>query len=371
MEEMERERIEKERIEREKKEKVNLEREKNEKEKKYKLLMERRKREDNTRGIKKSKNIFEIRNEEFEENEEEEKFGNEEENEVEINLNKKNNKNNKLKNNLLEYEDEEVQVITSNKNYKKSKNINIENSETDGEISEENDEDINFENKYNSIYMSKNSKYSKNSIIIKNRKPISRVMYDNLLEKMLHIVNKYKDDIDDAPNESNTKYKDIINRYINDLENKIKAMKNGYLITLIKKHYCNDINLKRKIMIEGNIPKKRNEVKICFNELISFIKNKFKGDEDIQKYYYIIIINILNKYENISDDDIIMAKKLYKENKLDKLNNVEEDLNGNVDEDNLWVRQKKATKRSKVFTTFAAALPLAYILTYFYNYFNA
>ena len=337
--------------------------------------MERRIREYNNNiyynNNKKSKKIFEIKNEKSEENEEEEKFENEEENEIKINLNKKNNKAIKLKNNLLEYEDEEGQITTSKKNYKNTKNINIDNNETDGEISEENDEDINYENKYNSIYISKNSKYSKNSLIFKNRKPISRVMYDNLLEKMIHIANKYKDEIDDAPNESNTKYKDILNRYINDLEYKIKTMKNGYLLTLIKKHYCNDINLKRKIMIEGNIPKKRNEVKICFNELISFIKNKFKGDGDIQKYYYIIIINILNKYENISDDDIIMAKKLYKENKLDTLNYVEENTDKNIKEDNLWVRQKRVNKKTKVFTTFAVALPLAYILTYFYNYINA
>ena len=59
---------------------------------------------------------------------------------------------------------------------------------------------------------------------------------------------------------NNISYKGLIYKTYKEpiqLNNLEKTMKNGYLLTLIKKHYCNDINLKRKIMIEGNIPKKR------------------------------------------------------------------------------------------------------------------
>ena len=149
-------------------------------------------------------------------------------------------------------------------------------------------------------------------------------------------------------------------------------MKNGYLQTLIKKHYCKDVNLKRKIMIQGNIPHKRNEVKICFNELVSFIKKNLKGKKDLQKYYYISIIKILKKYDNLTDEDVQKAKQLFKENKLESLNYFEEnnDYNENDKQKNLWIRQIKS-KKGKLYKIFTVAIPFACILTYFYNFINA
>ena len=206
--------------------------------------------------------------------------------------------------------------------------------------------------------------------MLKKRKPISRAMYEDLLEKMINITNKYKDEIDVSPNNLNAKYKDIMNRYIQDLEYKIIKMKNGYLYTLIKKHYFNDDKMKRNIIIESNIPRKRNEVKKCFNEIIYFIQNNFKEKKDIKKCYYILIINILNKYENITDKDILMAKKLYKDNKLETLNSIEVNNNENNEKENLWIRQKK-TKKAKIFKIFAIILPLTYALSYFYSFINS
>ena len=232
----------------------------------------------------------------------------------------------------------------------------------DDGISEENDE-----LELNGKYLTNNiSNKNKNLKIIQKRKPVSRKMYANLLERMIYIIEKYKDEINEAPNNANTKYNSLLVKYIKDLECKILALKNAYLITSIKKHYCNNEKDKKKIIIQGNIPRKRNEVKICFKELVSFTKNRFKNNAGIQKYYYMQILNILNKYENISDEDIQMAKKLYKENQLDKLNYIEENNIENNKEENVWIRQKKSNS-SKIFRIFTVALPLAYIITYLYT----
>ena len=188
-------------------------------------------------------------------------------------------------------------------------------------------------------------------------------MYDNLLEKMIYIITKYKNEINEDSDNANTKLDNIFEKYVKELEYKILTLKNAYLYTLIRKHYCIDDHIKRKIIIQGNIPRKRNAVKICFNELISFIQNKYKKNERAQKYYYILFI--LNKYKIISDEDILMAKKLYKENKIDKLKYTEENISGN-NKDIVWIPQIKS-KKSKIFKIFTVALPLAYILTYFYS----
>ncbi len=191
-------------------------------------------------------------------------------------------------------------------------------------------------------------------------------MYDKLLEKMIHIIDNYKNNIDVAPDNSNMKYNDILNSYIKDLEYKIIVLKNAYLTILIKKHYCNDNIIKRKIIMQGKIPSKRNEVKKCFNELISFIKNSLKNNQEIQKYYYMIILNILTKYENISDEDIIRTKQLYKEKKLDELNYIEDNNNEKNNNEKIWIRQVKSN-RKKYFKYFTIALPLIYIASYFYS----
>ena len=344
----EKQRIEKERIEQLKKENA-LKRQLREKEK---LKMKEKEIKISYKNLKNKK--FIIKNEEEEDNINYEE--DEEENQI---SSRKIKKDSEKKLRFLEYEDDEK--IENNIHTKK---LNRD-EETDDEISEENYEEIIHENKH----ISKNT----NLKFLKQRKPISRTMYDNLLEKMIYIINKYKEEINVSPNNCNNIYKDILDKYIQNLEKKIIIMKNGYLQTLIKKHYCNNYEKKREIMIKGNIPHKRNEVKICFNDLTSFIKNYLKDKKDVQKYYYILIINILNKYDNITGENILMAKKLFKENKLDILNYIEENKNDDNDNDktkNLWIRQTKS-KKGKILKLFTIALPFACILTYFYNFYNA
>ena len=80
-----------------------------------------------------------------------------------------------------------------------------------------------------------------------------------------------------------------------------------------------------------------------------------------------IILNILTKYENISDEDIIRTKQLYKEKKLDELNYIEDNNNEKNNNEKIWIRQVKSN-RKKYFKYFTIALPLIYIASYFYYF---
>ncbi len=65
-----------------------------------------------------------------------------------------------------------------------------------------------------------------------------------------------------------------------------------------------------------------------------------------------MILDILKKYENITDDDLNNAKKLYKENKLETLKNIKFVIKDNESENNIeneklnngWIKQKKIGK---------------------------
>jgi hypothetical protein len=257
-------------------------------------------------------------------------------------------------------EDEKEEKISTSKQrnyiFEKSKNKKEDNDE-------EQEEHEDNKCHYKSIKLSINTESMENKIISK-RKPVTRLMYNNLMEKLIHIVTKHKNEIEVSEKNDDTKYTEILNQYIKNLEYEIITLKNTYLYVLIKKHYCNDKVIKRNIIVQGNIPQKRNNVKRCFIELMNYIQNNLEENKETQKYYYILIINILTKYSNISDDDIQMAKNLYKENKLDTLYYFGENVENNSSE-NVWIRQKKSNKG--IIKLFSVAIPFAYIILYFYN----
>ena len=276
-----------------------------------------------------------------------------------------------------EEENEEEEGIKNIKNKKETK-LKVDKNIKHGDsiISEENEEPILY--KQNSKYVI-NHKYSGNNDYNnknpRKRKPISRIVYTNLLKKMIHIIEQNNNDIDTEPNKSNNKFNSTIEYYISILEYNLLKMKNSYIYALVKKHYCENENLKKKILIQENIPQKRNIVKKGFNELILLIQNNLKNDEENQKYYYYMILDILKKYENITDDDLNNAKKLYKENKLETLKNIKFVIKDNESENNIeneklnngWIKQKKSEK-SKIFKLITVALPLVFVGAYLYNF---
>ena len=152
-------------------------------------------------------------------------------------------------------------------------------------------------------------------------------------------------------------------------------MKNGYIYALVKKHYCENKNKKKKILIQENIPQKRNNVKKSYYELIMLIENKLKNDEENVKYYYEIILELLEKYEEITDDDINNAKQLYKDNNLDSLKifkNVIKDKEYEIEDghelkNTAWINQKQ-TKAFNSMKLFIYLLLFAFVVVFIYNF---
>jgi len=177
----------------------------------------------------------------------------------------------------------------------------------------------------------------------------SNNIYNNLIQKMINIVNGLKNKINIKEKYNLTIYKNKLDKYIKELENSVEKFKLRYLKTLIKKHYTKDENEKIQVVNESNLAKKRNDVNKIFKELISFIKNKLELQN--QKYYYLIIIKLLMKYNNITKDDLKRFIKLYKLKKYNyKISN------------NSWIKGYKSTG----FKAFTIIIPLFYIANYIY-----
>ena len=314
-----------------------------------------------------------------------------------INNENKNNKkkekaifdNDKIKS-LFEHKDKN-KIINNNLYSKKIPEFNKDKEENDEEeIKIDNDKSIDNEDDKNSVISEEdenqilykpNSKYILNNFYndkdemnkhFSKRKPISRISYSNLIKRMLHITEKNINDIDEEPNKSDNRYNEIIENYINNLEQNLLQMKNEYIYALVKKHYYKNKNMKMIILIQENIPQKRNNVKKTFNDLIGLIKDKSMDDEENQKYYYNIIVVLLTKYMNISDEDFNKAKKLYKENRLETLKNIVYIIKDNKDDkevilNNGWVSHQN-TKKINAMKLFTCVLPLAFVGAYIYNF---
>ena len=281
-----------------------------------------------------------------------------------------------------EEEEEEIKQIKKSKNKKTIKNINnksdnyLNKDDSDSVISEEDEEQIYYKGNSNYILNNIYNGSNKPEKQISKRKPISRKIYTNLLKKMIHLTEKNINMIDKEPINSDNKYNDIIDNYINYLENDLSNMKNGYIYALVKKHYYKNEHLKKRILIQANIPQKRNNVKKCYNELTNLINNKLENDEENQIYYFNIILEMLKKYENISDNDLLVAKKMYKENKLETLKKDKiliKDIKNEDEDDNIkngWIKQRKTSKMNPM-KLIIVVLPLAFASFYIYNLFKS
>ena len=157
--------------------------------------------------------------------------------------------------------------------------MEILSSDKKSVISEEDEDEILY--KLNSNSKNDNNKYDKHK---SKRKPISRKAYNNLLKQMIHITEKNVNLIEQEPNRSNNIYNDIIEEYISTLQTTLIQMKNGYIYALVKKHYYSDKNMKKRILLQENIPQKRNNVKKAFNAAIN--ENISKKELQISAYIF-------------------------------------------------------------------------------------
>ena len=197
---------------------------------------------------------------------------------------------------------------------------------------------------------------------------------------MYNITNKRKNKINLPEIKGVTIYDNTLQLYIKELEEKINIMKKAYIKTLIEKHFEKDENKKLEIILKANISKKRNDVKKIFKQIMDLIKTKLK--EQNQKFYYLIILKILNQYKSINDDEIKQMMKLYRQKRANKkyiiqsnknnfnnykYNNDNNDNNNNGNND--WINQQNS-KKGIIFKIFTVLIPLAYIINYGYSNFK-
>ena len=126
-------------------------------------------------------------------------------------------------------------------------------------------------------------------------------------DKKYNLINKDKLLVD-------KNQKDIDNK-ISSFENELKLLKNYYLCLLVKKHFLKNKSEKIKLIKDMNIKEKRDMFKISYLNVINFIQEKFKFDYNNLEIYINKIINIIEKYKNITKYDIKYTKKIYKEEK--------------------------------------------------------
>ena len=253
---------------------------------------------------------------------------------------------NEIKNEELEYssddEDEEEELSSEEEEYvDKNKEQNITSSE-DG-----------------------NKKIIK--VRYSQRKPLKKEIYSNLLQKMIDITNKRKNRINEKENNQPTIHINNLNEYMKELEDKLILMKKGYIETLVEKHFEKNKDNKKEIILKANIPKKRNEVKRVFKKLMGYIKDKLEVPN--QKYYYILILNILKKYKNINKDEMKEEIQIYKKQKsICKIKKSGE--NKGKDKDNYddynWIYQQNK-KGGMGFYIFSIIIPLAYVINFVFS----
>ena len=366
-EKMEMEKKEQERVEKEKKEeeeKLNqeqlekekkLEEEKNGKEKEERIKREKEE-EKLERKILMQKETEEV--EEIEDNEEKEK----EEEKLEFGI--IGNEKNRTEDNR------EIKIELFNEG---NKNDNNENEISEPEELLEEEEELSEEEEEYNEELSTDNKPSKEETsnikiiqkIYSERKPLRKEIYFNLLKKMINITNSRKNKINEQEKNIITIHCNNLNEYLKELEEKINLMKKGYIETLVKKHFEKDKNKKMEIILKANISKKRNDVKKIFKKLMRYIDNNLEPAN--QKFYYILILKILNQYEIINEDEINKTMKIFKQkNKIikNKESAINTDINPEFD-NNVWISQNYS-KKGNAFKVFAFLLPFAYFINYIY-----
>jgi hypothetical protein len=198
------------------------------------------------------------------------------------------------------------------------------------------------------------------SVSLPKQKPLNKKVYSNLIEKMYRITESKKNEIDVPEKKTTTLYDKTLSKFLKDFENKIKELKNLYIITIIKRYLEHDPKKQKEIIIEANLPKKRNELKKLYRNMMDVIKNKLQKEN--QKYYYILILKILDKY-----------KKIKNKEKKEALNNIEKEniKNKEIQKEKEKEKDKNLKQNTRYFNNLIITLaPLAYLGYYILNYFK-
>ena len=188
---------------------------------------------------------------------------------------------------------------------------------------------------------------------------MNKKIFSELIKKIYRITEKKKNDINIPEKKKETSYDPTLNKLLEEFEEKISNLKKCYIDTLVKKHFEKMPSKKNQIILEANLPKKRNELKKVYRDLSEIIDNKLENDN--KKYYYILIMNILKKYENIEEKDLNGVIKLYKKN----INVLEKD-NKNKGRKRDKIKDKKSCNTYIGNLLMIFLIPLIFIAYYLY-----
>ena len=207
-------------------------------------------------------------------------------------------------------------------NYKSEKNDKKEINNKTIEINRDKEND----DVYNNTITKSHRKFIKN-INQNDSSGVSALLKNNNYENITMTKIKRKEkERDKTPINRNIKlnHHDNNNYIYNNINNdtyrninKIIILKKCYIETLIKRHFEKYPSKKKQIIYEANLPKKRNDLKKVYHEMMKVINEKLK-EKDNQKYYHILILDILKKHENIEQKEINDELKLYKNNLKNK-----------------------------------------------------
>ena len=173
--------------------------------------------------------------------------------------------------------------------------------------------------------------------------------------KMTFSINAYQSFIKKLLDELDINHKIIINNdnYIafgdvENFENKLLNLKKIVLSLMAEKHYLLSFKEKIKLIEENNlvVEKKKNKI----YDLFIKIKNKNISNE--------LLLNILKKYEKISNRDIKIAKYYYLKNKKDENNNKANNINNNNNNNRFNIMKNIGSM----------ILPLFYIANYYNSF---
>ena len=177
---------------------------------------------------------------------------------------------------------------------------------------------------------------------------------------------------------------------IEELIRKIIHIKRLYLYTIVKQHYCKDIQKKEKIIKEGSdkVDNAKKNLEQKYKQLIIILKKRFKGDNALIIEYIRLIIQKLKKLK-ISENEIQEIKKLYNQDnvKFETLKEEEKDEKGeesdikekekrekieikDKDKENLAINNNLNGRYGGYYRIWGVILPLLYIGHYLYSNFK-
>ena len=207
---------------------------------------------------------------------------------------------------------------------------------------------------------------------LQKRKPLNKKIYSGLIEKMYRITEKEKNDIDVPEKKTVTLYDNTLSKFLKDFEDKIKNLKNLYIITIIKRGEEKGHPKKQdEIVLEANVPKKRNELKKLYKNMMNVIKNKLQKEN--KKYYYILILKILDKYKKITPKEQKEKKNAYmkmKEKEIIKNKKIQKDKEKEKDKEKKLEQKKSYSTLSNLVKTWAPliCIPLIGIIMFYLIY---